>query len=130
MLLQRQAVLGMPPKKVCYSPKSNEDSTAAKDTSKDTSKAAVSGGFGGAGTKDASIHQWWIADDLVAPSKIGDYILQWRWDNEQTPQVWTTCADIRVDDSTSAGHASGAGGTGVILHILLWTAMAKGWQCH
>jgi len=27
---------------------------------------------------------------------LGSYVLQWRWDNEQTPQVWTTCADIEV----------------------------------
>ena len=31
-----------------------------------------------------------------APTELGSYVLQWRWDNEQTPQVWTTCADINV----------------------------------
>ena len=40
--------------------------------------------------------QWWISDNLVAPTELGSYVLQWRWDNEQTPQVWTTCADIEV----------------------------------
>lgn len=40
--------------------------------------------------------QWWISDTLVAPTELGSYVLQWRWDNEQTPQVWTTCADIEV----------------------------------
>lgn len=39
---------------------------------------------------------WHVTDKLVAPSEPGDYVLQWRWDNEQTPQVWTTCADIKV----------------------------------
>ena len=26
----------------------------------------------------------------------GEYILSFRWDCEQTPQVWTTCSSIRV----------------------------------
>jgi hypothetical protein len=30
--------------------------------------------------------QWWVVDQLVSPAVYGDYILQWRWDNEQTPQ--------------------------------------------
>ena len=37
-----------------------------------------------------------IVDEVQVPSKEGDYVLQWRWDNEQTPQVWTTCADVEV----------------------------------
>ena len=66
------------PKEVCYS-----DGSDAKD-------------FSG---KDAVVYgdsQWWISDTLVAPSEPGTYVLQWRWDNEQTPQIWTTCADITV----------------------------------
>jgi len=114
------------PKKVCYSPAAKGTSTATKDTSKDEAEASL--GFGGTGTKDASIHQWWITDDLVAPSKIGEYIMQWRWDNEQTPQVWTTCADIRVGaPSASASIGSRVGGGVVVFHILLWAAMAKVW---
>ena len=30
----------------------------------------------------------------LAPSD--DYVLSFRWDCEQTPQVWTTCSSIRV----------------------------------
>ena len=45
---------------------------------------------------DSKDYAWVIVDELVAPSKVGDYILQWRWDNEQTPQIWTTCSDIKV----------------------------------
>ena len=45
---------------------------------------------------------------MKAPAEKGDYILQWRWDNEQTPQIWTTCADIKVDDI--AKSKLGAGG--------------------
>ena len=26
----------------------------------------------------------------------GDYVLSWRWDCEQTPQIWNTCADLTV----------------------------------
>jgi len=48
---------------------------------------------------------WHITDRLVAPSEPGDYVLQWRWDNEQTPQVWTTCADIKVVEK--GGESSG-----------------------
>jgi len=58
---------------------------------------------------------WAIVDTVFAPNKTGDYILQWRWDNEQTPQIWTTCADVRVcegcaptadSDSATAGTAA------------------------
>ena len=27
---------------------------------------------------------------------LGDYVLSWRWDCEQTPQIWNTCADLTV----------------------------------
>ena len=26
----------------------------------------------------------------------GEYVLSWRWDCEQTPQVWNSCADVTV----------------------------------
>ena len=44
-------------------------------------------GFDGSGTEDQETFQYWFVDELIAPSTKGDYILQWRWDNEQTPQV-------------------------------------------
>jgi len=39
-----------------------------------------------------------IFDDLQVPSNLteGSYVLSFRWDAEQTPQVWTTCADIKI----------------------------------
>ena len=43
-----------------------------------------------------------IVDKVVIPSNIeaGDYLLSWRWDAEQSPQIWQNCADISiVDDS-------------------------------
>lgn len=26
----------------------------------------------------------------------GDYVVGWRWDCEQTPQIWHSCADVTV----------------------------------
>lgn len=37
-----------------------------------------------------------IVDEVVAPSEPGQYMLSWRWDCEQSPQVWNSCADILV----------------------------------
>ena len=39
-----------------------------------------------------------MTDKLEVPSDIpaGDYSLSWRWDCEETPQVWNSCADIQV----------------------------------
>lgn len=33
-----------------------------------------------------------VPEDMAA----GEYVLSWRWDCEQTPQVWNSCADINV----------------------------------
>lgn len=112
------------PKKVCY---------AEKDAKANTSKVS---GFSGTGTKDAGVHQWWVEDELKAPSKPGDYILQWRWDNEQTPQVWTTCADIKVtNNATNATNATSPAASAApkfaaashMLHVLLVAAAAVAW---
>jgi hypothetical protein len=76
-----------PDKTVCYY-SGNKSNTNSKDNtgsgSKTSSKTSSSKG------------EWHITDKVYAPSEEGEYILQWRWDNEQTPQIWTTCADIRV----------------------------------
>jgi len=44
-----------------------------------------------------------IADFVVVPevAKEGHYVLSWRWDSEQTPQVWNSCADIYISKSNS-----------------------------
>jgi len=106
-------------KQVCY-PEQDEEA----DTSRVT-------GFSGTGTKDAGVYQWWVEDELKAPSKPGDYIMQWRWDNEQTPQVWTTCADIMVTTSdvarASLGISSEFAGASLMLHVLLVAAAAVAW---
>lgn len=39
-----------------------------------------------------------IVDYVKIPNDIneGDYILGWRWDCEQSPQVWNNCSDITI----------------------------------
>jgi len=37
-----------------------------------------------------------IVDEVVVPSEPGAYVLSWRWDCEQSPQVWNNCADVVV----------------------------------
>merc|ERR1712000_387166 len=37
-----------------------------------------------------------IGDELRVPNKQGDYVLQWRWDCEESLQIWTSCADITI----------------------------------
>jgi len=105
-------------KSICWASEGSKDTTAngKADTSKTT-------GFGGAGTKDGMVHQWWVTDELTAPSKLGDYILQWRWDNEQTPQVWTTCADIKVTGSTSTSSAALLKMRGA--YVFLWLMLVE-----
>ena len=39
-----------------------------------------------------------LVDKLRVPTDIppGEYILSWRWDCEETPQVWNSCADLTI----------------------------------
>jgi len=37
-----------------------------------------------------------MVDKVRAPTVRGEWVLRWRWDVEQNPQVWTHCADITV----------------------------------
>ena len=39
-----------------------------------------------------------IVDSVRIPAALppGDYVLGWRWDCEETSQVWSNCADVRV----------------------------------
>ena len=54
-------------------------------------------GYGGDsdGWNDLGIQ---MVDQLKVPADLapGSYSLSWRWDCEQTPQVWNSCADITV----------------------------------
>jgi predicted carbohydrate-binding protein with CBM5 and CBM33 domain len=42
-----------------------------------------------------------IVDLVQIPTDLplGDYVLSFRWDCEQTPQIWTNCADIEITES-------------------------------
>jgi hypothetical protein len=44
-------------------------------------------------------HDYSIVDTVLIPQGIvpGDYLLSWRWDCEQTHQIWQNCADVRID---------------------------------
>jgi hypothetical protein len=48
---------------------------------------------------DSNYHEYAVEDHLVVPEDIpaGDYVLGWRWDCEQSSQVWSTCADITIE---------------------------------
>jgi len=38
-----------------------------------------------------------IIDTVEVPEGIeGEYVLSWRWDSEQTPQVWAGCSDVLI----------------------------------
>ena len=45
---------------------------------------------------ERGIDDWVIVDQVRAPASAGEYVLRWRWDTEQNPQIWTNCADITV----------------------------------
>jgi len=40
-----------------------------------------------------------IVDRVVVPAELpaGDYVLGFRWDCEETAQVWSSCADVHID---------------------------------
>jgi len=39
-----------------------------------------------------------IMDEVVIPTDLdaGDYLLSFRWDCEQSPQIWQSCADVKI----------------------------------
>lgn len=50
------------------------------------------------GKMAASAFDYQMVDQLKVPAQLeaGEYILSWRWDCEETPQVWNSCADIII----------------------------------
>jgi hypothetical protein len=42
-----------------------------------------------------------LVDTVRVPEQRGEYVLSFRWDCEQTAQVWNSCADIEVVDPKS-----------------------------
>jgi len=39
-----------------------------------------------------------VMDEVNVPQKVGAFVLSWRWDCEETDQVWNSCADIIITD--------------------------------
>jgi len=39
---------------------------------------------------------WAIVDQVQVPNTTGEFVLRWRWDTEQNPQIWTHCADVSI----------------------------------
>jgi hypothetical protein len=39
-----------------------------------------------------------VVDEVEVPAELeaGDYLLSWRWDAEQSAQIWQNCADITL----------------------------------
>jgi hypothetical protein len=58
-------------------------------------------GPGGAKVKGFRTLPWNIVDRVKVPSELpaGDYVLSFRHDCEQTPQVWNQCADVRLREA-------------------------------
>jgi len=56
-------------------------------------------GFGTNVFRNLTGFQFSIVDKVFVPTALGsgDYVLSFRWDCEQTPQVWNTCASIRLE---------------------------------
>jgi len=63
-------------------------------------KEPCSGCHGKWGVDGSDIRQEWdfsLIDKVYVPNvPLGHAWLQWRWDNEQQDQVWTSCADIEI----------------------------------
>lgn len=63
-------------------------------------------GFWGFGNSNAGnsesfqevLNDWKIVDTVQVPEGLdGDYVVSWRWDSEQSAQVWTQCAVVTVE---------------------------------
>ena len=44
-------------------------------------------------------HGWAIEDVVTVPAGLpaGAYVVGFRWDCEQTSQIWSSCADITIE---------------------------------
>lgn len=58
----------------------------------------ASGENNGKAASDFGQFNYYFVDQLKVPSDLtaGEYTLSWRWDCEETPQVWNSCADITI----------------------------------
>ena len=55
-------------------------------------------GDGSHGNVDYGYFPWTLVDRVTIPADLeaGEYVISWRWDCEQTPQVWNSCADVTI----------------------------------
>lgn len=60
---------------------------------------ACSNGVDGEGCCHTSAYMAVVDRVRVPDVPPGDYVLRWRWDCEQTPQIWANCADIIIQKS-------------------------------
>jgi hypothetical protein len=62
-----------------------------------------------------SIWEWSLLDTVEVPSDVplGSYVLSWRWDCEQSAQVWQNCADVDVTDDARDTMWDVASGTAI-----------------
>jgi len=62
-----------------------------KDPVRDKFPAPFSGGQG-------SNWAFSLVDRLILPAELlaGDYLVSWRWDCEENPQIWTNCGDVTL----------------------------------
>ena len=75
----------------------------------DACRAAVSSGVWSAGVCRCSGHSNGgpllpnveMVDTLQLPAHLapGRYVLQWRWDCEESDQVWASCSDVTITDA-------------------------------
>eukprot|EP00746_Dinoflagellata_sp_MGD_P026207 gnl/MRDRNA2_/MRDRNA2_161760_c0_seq1.p1 gnl/MRDRNA2_/MRDRNA2_161760_c0~~gnl/MRDRNA2_/MRDRNA2_161760_c0_seq1.p1 ORF type:complete len:345 (+),score=48.41 gnl/MRDRNA2_/MRDRNA2_161760_c0_seq1:92-1036(+) len=56
--------------------------------------------------EEALVFQINIFDKVLVPMDLptGDYVLSFRFESELTPQIWTNCADVTINDAPLAGE--------------------------
>ena len=59
-----------------------------------------------------SVWEWSVLDEVKVPSGLapGAYLLSWRWDCEESTQVWQNCADVELvaTDAEAEWHLASA----------------------
>ena len=53
-------------------------------------------GYWGSGAHSRERLYFTLVDKLSVPLAPGSYVLSWRWDAENSPQVWGNCADVEI----------------------------------
>jgi hypothetical protein len=55
-------------------------------------------GSGDSGASGIEGFSYSVVDEVEVPADLeaGEYLLSWRWDAEQSPQIWQSCADITL----------------------------------